>query len=218
MHNNIDRGHGVVLSFLKGVRQSPLLLGLEVNASQYGGSRSEQTYTFDDGAIANMDIVVRNSFTNVMLQARYYPLAMKTFQPYFTAKGGYSFFTTNLSIYDPNDLDHCAPVESEMLQHDGALVGSVGGGVQTDLSAIFRSLEANRLLFEISVHYTRGGRATYMNANKPDGHLHTRPSDVTADFINTQTQVVHKHHVGYLFSSDVEMIEFRGGITYRFGF
>lgn len=218
MHRNIERGHGIAISFLKSIRKTPLFIGLEINASQYGSSRTRQTYTFDDGTAADMDIIVGNDFTNAMFSARYYPLSTANVQPYFSGKFGYSLFSTSLSIYDPNDRDHCAPVENDLLQHDGTFVSSLGAGVLTDLSSVFRTLNKNMLLFEIGVNYTRGGRVQYMNANKPDGPMHTQPSDVTADFINTQTKIIHAHHVGYLFSSTLEMIEIRAGLVYRFGF
>ena len=39
--------------------------------------------------------------------------------------------------------------------------------------------------------------------------------DVMARFINTQTQVVHEHHVGYVYSNVLSMVEYRLGVIYR---
>ncbi len=218
MGRNIEMGHGVVASLLKKIPQTSLFLGIEINSSQYGGSRTRQTYTFENGTLADMDIIVRNLATNIMISTRYYPLSKATVQPYFTAKGGYSFYNTTLAIYDPNDQDHCAPIENEILQKDGALVGSLGAGFQTDMGSIFNSLGTNRFLFDMTVNYTAGGRVSYMNAQKPNRHRRGLPNDVTADFIDTGTQIVHTHHVGYLFSSRIELVEIRAGFSYRFGF
>ncbi len=47
--------------------------------------------------------------------------------------------------------------------------------------------------------------------------MSTRVQDVDAQFINTQTQVVHTHHVGYLYNSFVQMMDFRLGLTVNIG-
>jgi hypothetical protein len=41
--------------------------------------------------------------------------------------------------------------------------------------------------------------------------------DVMAKFINTQTQVIHEHHVGYIYSSLLNMVEYRFGVVCRLG-
>ena len=39
--------------------------------------------------------------------------------------------------------------------------------------------------------------------------------DVMARFINTQTQVIHEHHVGYVYRSVMNMMDYRIGIIMR---
>lgn len=40
-------------------------------------------------------------------------------------------------------------------------------------------------------------------------------NDVTAKFLNTQTQVIHEHHVGYVYTSMINMIDYRLDVILR---
>jgi hypothetical protein len=87
-----------------------------------------QQYDLDDGTTADMEVTVSNAFANFLLAGRYNIIKEGKFQPYLSAKGGYSNYRTDLNIYDPDDNDHCEPLESDLLQRDGTLIGSLGGG------------------------------------------------------------------------------------------
>jgi hypothetical protein len=134
-------------------------------------------------------------------------------------KAGYSWFNTNLNIYDPDDFDSCEPVETALLQKDGTWIYSVGGGLTYDLSSVFKKLHTEFLFINVSAFYTQGGTVNYMNTDVPDGHHSSSPpnrtGDLEATFINTQTQVIHKHHVGYVYTSFAQMMDFRLGLTIR---
>ena len=134
-------------------------------------------------------------------------------------KAGYSWYATDLNIYDPDDFDNCKPVETDILQEDGTWIYSLGGGLQYDLSDVFQKLRKEVLFITVSAFYTQGGTVEYMNTDVPDGHHSGSPpnriSDMEASFINTQTQVIHKHHVGYVYSSYAQMMAFRFTLTFR---
>jgi hypothetical protein len=195
-----------------------LAIGMDMNYTVYGNDVSKQEYTFSDGTTAKMDIIVNNTFLNFMIGGRYYIVEVegKNIKPYVSLKGGYSWFRTNLNIYDPDDNDHCEPVDTDLLMKDGTFLLSGGGGIHWDLSSIFKKQEPNRFLFNVGANLTLGGKVNYMNSDAPSqNHSNHYSSDVNAQFINTQTQVIHEHHVGYVYSSFVEMVEIRAGFIFR---
>ena len=213
MHETINGGHGVLLDFYMAPKDIPVALGMEVSYNIYGQNKTTQEYTFDNGIVAPMDIVVSNNFTNVLLAGRYY-LLQGRMQPYLSGKLGYSFYFTSLNIYDPNEMDQCAPIDSDRLYKDGSWIGSIGGGVQWDIR---KEKNPGFLMLNLSVNLVQGGRVSYMNVDAPNHNHATHTSDVYARFINTQTQVVHEHHVGNVYTSWVQMMDFRLGLTIRPG-
>lgn len=219
MKQNIKQGNGVVLDLNFLSPNQKYALGLDMNYSIYGFDKTRQQYTFADGTMADMDINVTNSFMNLMASYRYHLITGKKLTPYVGLKAGYSWFRTDLNIYDPDDLDSCEPVETDLLQKDGTWIYSVGGGIKYDLSSVFKKLRAEVLFINVSAFYTQGGTVNYMNTDVPDGHHSTSPSnrvsDMEATFINTQTQVIHKHHVGYVYSSYAQLMDFRFTVIFR---
>lgn len=218
MKQNINQGNGITSDFLLNSPSQKFSIGAGFNYTIYGYDQSTQEYIFTDGTIADMDINVTNAFVNLAAVGRYYLVTGKNILPYLEAKAGYSWFRTDLNIYDPDDFDNCEPVETDLLQKDGTLIYSIGGGLQYDLSSVFKKLRKDYLLVNVSANYTRGGLVNYMNADAPEPH-HGRTSNRTgnleADFINTQTQVIHKHHVGYVYSSYAQMMDYRLSLAFR---
>jgi len=219
MKQNINQGHGFVMDLHFVSPNKKYAIGAEMNFSIYGHDKTTQQYTFADGTTADMDVDVTNSFTNLMASYRYNLITGKKLTPYVGLKAGYSWFNTNLNIYDPDDFDSCKPVETDLLQKDGTWIYSLGGGLKYDLSSLFKKLRTEVLFINVSAFYTQGGTVSYMNTDVPDGHHSSSPpnrsSDMEAAFINTQTQVIHKHHVGYVYSSYAQMMDFRFTVTFR---
>lgn len=220
MSEFIKRGNGMSMGYYLVHPNSKLAVGLTADIIIYGYDKSTQQYEFPDGTSADMDITVNNSFSNLMLAAKYYLATDQKLQPYLSGKAGYSFYRTNLGIYDPDDWDSCEPVEDAILSKDGTTVFSFGGGLKYDMAGIFKKMSTGMFFLDASLHMTRGGRVSYMNADGPDGHQHMgggRGESVEASFINTQTQVIHKHHVGYLYTSAASMTDLRIGFSFRYG-
>ncbi|MBL7871502.1 MAG: outer membrane beta-barrel protein [Cyclobacteriaceae bacterium] len=220
MKQNIKQGNGVIMDYHLLSPSKKLSLGVDFNYSIYGYDQSRQQYTFPDGTTAEMDINVTNSFLNLMVAGRYFLLTHKKILPYLEGKAGYSWFTTNLNIYDPDDFDSCKPIEEDILQKDGTLIYSIGGGLRYDLTSLFKKLRKERLFINLSGSYTQGGLVNYMNTDAPSTHMGSSPpnrtGDVEASFINTQTQVIHKHHVGYVYTSFAQMMDYRVTFTLRY--
>ena len=218
MSRNIDRGHGFSTYYGFVLPGNRLVLGLDMSFVQYARDKSRQEYTFDDGTTANMDIIVTNAFTTVMTYARWYPGREEALlRPFLFAKAGYTWYATNLHIYDPDDFDRCEAVDSDLLYRDGTPAASGGMGLKLDLASVFRNMTAGMLYLETSINVLYGGHVKYMNANQPVSHHGTVPDTdlVMADFRNIDTHVIHKHHVGYVYRNRAEMAELRVGLSMR---
>lgn len=218
MGNYIRSGHGFNMDYYFLPAMSKFAIGADFNYSIYGRDKSRQMYTFDDGSTADMDIIVHNSFSNFMLAGRYYLNNSGPLQPYLSAKAGYSWFRTTLNVYDPTDWDHCEPIDTELLMKDNTPLSSFGAGIQWDMSSIFKSVAANSIFFHANANMLFGGNVRYMNARAPIGHHHNNNSgnEISARFLNNQTQVVHEHHVGYVYNSVVNMLDIKVGMTFRY--
>ncbi len=214
MATNIDHGLGVSFEGAYVLKNAPFSLGAEFSYNGYGHDKTRQQYTFDDGSVTETNVIVTNSYSNLMGTGKFFLRKNKLISPYFSAKLGYSWYRTTLRIEDPEDADGCQPLEQDHLVKDGTFAVSGGAGVRVDFSSIFRKMKSNTVFFDINAHMTQGGTVRYMNVDKPVSHQN-HDSDVVARFINNRTQVIHEHHVGYIYNSLVEMMEYRLGVVYR---
>jgi hypothetical protein len=170
-----------------------------------------------------MKVNVTNSITSLMATTRVYIVANGPVRPYATIKGGYTFLRTRLAIIDPDDTDSCEPVESDLLNRDGSFSYAAGGGIRMDAAWFFKKLQRGHIYFDLSTTMLQGGRIQYMtnNAPKPGTNANhsssNRVKEVEALFIDTTTKVVHPHHVGYLNTAFLQMMDFRLSVTANFG-
>lgn len=213
MSRNMNNAFGLTLDASLVFRQ-PYTLGLEMVFGSYGHERSRQEYTFDDGTGTETDVNVNNNMTSIFLTGKHFLRNDKKVNPYLSGKAGWTWFTTNLSIADPEDQTSCPPLESDILSRDNTYTFSGGAGVRIDFNSIFKNTEEGRLFFDISIQGTHGGIVEYMNVNMRP-HASPPDKDVMAKFINPQTQVIHEHHVGYVYSSVLNMVDYRLGIIMR---
>jgi hypothetical protein len=211
----IAQGHGGSLNYGFVKPDGRFAFGLELSLAQYGRDKSRQEYTLDDGTVAPMDVIVSNTFVNIMAYSRWYLAVEGVLRPYLIGKLGYSEFSTNLNIYDPDEDDHCEPVDSDVLYDDGTMIATAGAGVKIDLGTIFKKLQKGRLYLDGNLSFTQGGQVRYMNTEAPTHHHNPTPDTdmVMAKFVNTQTQIVHEHHVGSLYSNPVQMTQVQVGFS-----
>lgn len=214
MARNIDQGFGITLEGARVLKNAPFTIGAEFSYNAYGRDKTRQQYTFDDGSVTETNVIVTNAFSNLFLTGKFFLRNTKLINPYLSGKLGYSWYRTTLTIEDPEDADGCQPLESDRLLTDGTFTASGGGGVRVDFSALFKKMKSNMLFFDLSAHMTHGGTVEYMNVHKQHNHG-TPDRDVTARFVNNRTQVVHEHHVGHVYSSLAEMMEYRFGVVFR---
>jgi hypothetical protein len=214
MAENIQNVHGGYLDAYFTPKEKRYSFGLEMAANIYGHNKTRQDYSMSDGSIAPMDIIVNNSFYNVIVTTKYF-LSTGNIRPFVTGKVGYTFFNTNLNIYDPDDADQCEPIDTDVLLKDGTVIFSAGVGVRWD---ILPKKDPGLFFINFSATMTSGGRVNFMNVDAPSHNHATHTSDVYAKFLDTQTQVVHEHHVGNVYTSTMAMADFRLGISRRIGY
>jgi hypothetical protein len=220
----IKNAHGLQVQALYRLCNSRLAVGAGIGINGYGSQTTRQTYWFSDGSTSETDVSVDNSFSTFHAIARLDLLPSAVITPYVTGIAGYNVYKTSLYIENPDDPDGCTPLENKSLQKDGAFSVGGGGGLRWDLSSIFKGAAKQRFFADLSALYTQGGRVSYMNVNIPatsstnQHHLSPASSDVfsyTTRFINPVNQVVHEHHVGDVYSSYIQMVEFKLGVVYR---
>lgn len=217
MKQYIRQGHGFSMNYLLEAPAHRVAAGLEFNWTGYGHTKSTTDYEFPDGTSAPMEVNVLNSFGSLMATSRLFLVLHGPVRPYASVKAGYTWFRTNLTIVDPVNGDSCEPLESNVLSLDGTFAYSAGGGVRIDVAWLFKKAPRGRYYIDISSNMLQGGRVNYMNEKPPAQnamHGTTRAREVEAQFINTETQVVHPHHVGYMYNSFVQMMDFRLGMTF----
>ena len=216
MKKDMSNAFGMSIDIAKKLKASPFTIGTELVLCSYGTQTSRQEYTFDDGTSTETNVHVNNNITNLRLTGKYFLRNGKKFNPYVSGKAGWAWFTTRLTIDDPEDVDGCTPLENDVLQRDNTYSLSAGGGVRLDFSTIFRNMPEQKFLFDFSAHAVQGGRVRYMNVNQ-DPQSMPAQSDVMAQFINTRTQVIHTHHVGYVYTNMLNMMEYRFGVICKLG-
>jgi hypothetical protein len=215
MGHVIEHGHGVTLNYGLVQPDGRFAFGVDMTFAQYGRDQSRQQYTMEDGSVAPMDVIVYNSFMNLMAYSRFYVKANGLVRPYLVGKLGYAAFSTDLNIFDPDDRDHCEPVETDVLYDDGTIIATAGAGVKIDVASVFKNMPKGLLYLEGNANFTQGGQVRYMSENADANHSGQMPDSdhVYAKFLNTDTQIIHEHHVGHLYRSPVQMTEFRVGIS-----
>jgi hypothetical protein len=215
MTKTMNNAFGITLDVAHRFK-TPFSLGAEIGIASYGSQTTRQNYQFDDGSITETNVNVSNGLYNFQVTGKYFLRNAKNISPYVSGKMGWALFSTTLVIEDPEDEYSCHPIESDMLSRDNTYMASLGAGVRIDFNSLFTKMENGRFYFDLSVHSTQGGTVRYMNAE----HDPSQPlpeEDVTAKFINTQTQVIHQHHVGHVYTSVLNMVEYRFGVMVRPG-
>jgi hypothetical protein len=224
MGTYITNANGVQAQALYRIPKSRLAIGAGIGINGYGSQNTRQTYRFSDGATTETDVSVNNTFLTFNAIARLDLLPTAVVTPYIIGQAGYNVYRTTLYIENPDDPDGCRPLENKALLNDGAFSVSGGGGMRWDLGSVFKGAGKERFLVDLSVLYTQGGRVQYMNVNipaTPVAHQHhpvattDNVSTYNARFINPVNQVVHEHHVGDVYQSYIQMMEFKLGFVYR---
>lgn len=247
MRESLKSAHGLNLGFQYKFCLSPISLGAEFGIMQYGQEKAPYYLESPSGNhITETDIKVNNNSNLALITARAYlaGYGMKIFNPYVDAGFGFASFRTNLRIEDPEDIDGCAPLVSEILHRDRAVAAKVGAGVSTDLVRLFApgssNTNHNRFFLDMNVGWLTGGKATYVGVINPDfvnnynhysggSHSHGNNGNNTvrnprgydgtlnADFEHLPTGEIHSHAVGNKYTNRINMMSVNVSLLMRIG-
>jgi hypothetical protein len=215
-------GNGFGMDLFYGSREKPLSLGLSFSRSNYGEKHTSVSIPTYYGEMSR-NLRVNNDFTNISIYSRYKLSKINDFiLPFVEGKIGWGFLSTRLHFDESADMGGCEPVQQNTVHQDGNWIGYAGAGMDLKLTGIFRKEKEERNVntyLTLSAGYSAGGKISYFNAEHADASSHQHSSDTesfNAEFINTQTQEVHEHSIGYLYNSNLSMAEFKLGFSLRF--
>jgi hypothetical protein len=229
----LKNANGFGMDFFIPVKKSNFNMGISYAYNSHGYKNEPILFTATDGSIISTSVSVTNSFHQLGAYQRYnLGKFSNVLFPYVESRLGWNFFRTNLFIADPEDTDNCAPLEQEVLQRDNNWSAYAGAGVDIKIAKFCSLCNSNPntgVFVNFSFGYMVGGTVNYMNVNGSDmmtgPHSGTHHQDSEgnvvkspyyAPFINTQTQVVHEHHIGYVYTSAVRMMQIKMGISFKF--
>jgi hypothetical protein len=216
MATNIERIHNINAYISFQIPKTPWQIGLEGSLGRYAKQKTRQVYTFPDDSTMTTDVNVNvfNQVSSIFLTSQFELFKKGRINPYVNLSVGRMWFKTELRIDDIDDTDNCMPsISTEPLLFDESTVGKLGLGFRIDLS--YSKKGTDNYYLDFGVFYMAGMRnVRYMSAYAPPPHQHHNPQPtstqlVEVDFINTQTQIVHKHHVGYVYESPIKLLDFR---------
>lgn len=213
----IHRGHGITFhAMFKPTPKFPLWVGGNIDFIIYGSHKTPQEYVFPDNTVANVDVNVSSSIVFYQLALKYPFFRKSSIEPYAMLRMGGAAFTTDLYIEDPRYEDECVALEQEHLHSSRTFCLTPTLGSKIYLS------KHNAFFVDFNVGYSFGGEVSFMNptlgedmSNPAHNHTEHGNSEATpyyVDFVNRRTQVVHKHHVGNIYRSTLQMVNLRLGI------
>jgi hypothetical protein len=213
MATNIERIHSFNPSLFFPIPETTWQIGLEGSWGRYAKQKTQQEYTFpnDPTMITNVNVNVFNQVNSIFLTSQFEFVKQGKIKPYVNLSIGRMWFKTELRIDDIDETDDCEPLYTETLLLDGSTVGKMGLGFRIDLPYS----EKSSWYVDFGVFYMAGMRnVRYMSTYAPTPQQHHNPQPTSTqliemDFINTQTQIVHKHHVGYVYESPIKLLDFR---------
>lgn len=233
MNITFDNSHGLGVNLMKKCEgESKFSFGLTGVYSFYGHENTTVESMTSDSTIIHNNVEVSNYFTTLTLSGKYlFPQFAGRISPFLSTNAGWAHFVTDMYIGETQDYDNCAPVQPNIVQTDNTWLLNGTGGVELFMNGLFNPENADKefqSILTFSVGYTYGGKVSYMNADKNDitiagnphaGHTENTGTEVNpyyVPFVNTQTQIVHDHYIGSVYTSQFRMIEFRLGFIYRF--
>ncbi|HJQ23952.1 MAG TPA: hypothetical protein VKA60_08540 [Blastocatellia bacterium] len=172
-----NNGYGAGGQFLVRIKQSPLLVGIDLGGVVYG-SETRQVGLLPEVPEVRVDVTTSNNIFLTHLLVRAEP-RRGAVRPYADGLIGFKYLFTNTSI----NLDSEGNNPSETNLSDSTLSYGFGGGVHVRLNPHPRRLE---VLLDGRVRYLRGSRADYLR----EGSIRRENGTVFFDVLRSRTDIV----------------------------
>jgi opacity protein-like surface antigen len=174
--NVSNNGYGASGHFFVRVKQSPLLVGVDVGGVVYG-SETRRERLLADVPDVRVDVTTKNNIFLTHFIGRAQP-RHGAVRPYVDGLIGFKVLYTDTTI----DIDsENSPSDTNL--SDVTLSYGVGGGVQVQLMS---SRRRPVVLLDAGVRYLRGGRAEYLR----EGSIHREDGVVFFDVLRSRTDIV----------------------------
>jgi hypothetical protein len=172
-----NNGYGASGQFLVRLKQSPILVGIDLGGGVYG-SETRKVVLLPEVPEVRADVTTSNNIFMTHFVVRAEP-RHGVVRPYADGLIGFKYLFTTTSI----NLDSEGNNPSETNLSDSTLSYGFGGGVQVRLNPHPRRLD---VLLDGRVRYLRGSRADYLR----EGSIHRENGAVFFDVLHSRTDVV----------------------------
>lgn len=171
-----NNGYGASGHFLVRLKQSPVLVGIDLGGVTYG-SESRRERLIPDVPEVRVRVTTRNNIVMTHFIARAQP-RNGAVRPYADGLVGFKYLFTNTSI----DIDSEDSLSDTNLS-DLTFSYGFGGGVQVRLNS---ARQRPQVLLDAGVRYLRGSRAEYLR----EGSIRRENGAVFFDVLRSRTDVV----------------------------
>lgn len=172
-----NNGYGAGGHFLVRVKQSPLLVGIDLGGVTYGSETRRERLLVDVPDV-RVDVTTKNNIflTHFLVRAQPRHGAVR---PYVDGLIGFKYLFTNTTI----DIDSEDNNPSDTNLSDLTLSYGVGGGLQIQLNP---NRQRPAVLLDAGVRYLRGARAEYLR----EGSIRRENGAIFFDVLRSRTDVV----------------------------
>jgi hypothetical protein len=172
-----NNGYGAGGQFLVRIKQSPILIGVDLGGVVYG-SETRKVTLLPEVPEVRADVTTSNNIFMTHLLVRAEP-RRGVVRPYAEGLIGFKYLFTTTSI----DLDSEDNNPSETNLSDSTLSYGFGGGLHVRLNPHPRRVE---VLLDGRVRYLRGSRAEYLR----EGSIRRENGNVFFDVLRSRTDIV----------------------------
>lgn len=223
MQQNIRPAHSMNVIFTSKFKKlSKLSWGMEAGLGQYASFTKDQEIRFPDGTGINTKVSYSSNITTIGVLSRFSFLKEAKVNPYLSGKLGYASFFSKVIVADPEDADDCKPLDKKTPIRDHSFYVAYGAGLQIDISS---KKKPNNAWLDISVNRLHGTKLDYINVKDIKNHINNDPGNpvptsdksvpLSIKFVNVATQTIHEHQLAEVYTSPLQLLEFKIGVVWR---